>query len=80
METEEKKELLAQALREYPTWGHAYIAERGKNAELIIANKELSWLLAQLLAFEFPKQSWRQHPSPKGKALWSRVERMVHGS
>lgn len=27
---EQKKEMLAQALREYPTWGDAYIAEREK--------------------------------------------------
>jgi hypothetical protein len=32
--TTSKQELLAQALREYPTWGHAFLAERERNIEL----------------------------------------------
>jgi hypothetical protein len=66
------KEQLAQALREYPTWGDAYLAEKKKNAEL-------KKLLAELLAFEFPRQSWKMHPSPKGKVLWQRVEQALYG-
>lgn len=31
---ERHKQMLAQALREYPTWGHAYIAEKEKNEKL----------------------------------------------
>jgi hypothetical protein len=66
------KEQLAQALREYPTWGDAYLAERKKNGEL-------RGLLKELLEFEFPRQGWKTHPSPYGRALWGRVEKMTGG-
>jgi hypothetical protein len=39
----------------------------------------LKILLKDLLDFEFPKRSWQQHPSPAGRVLWNRVERIVNG-
>jgi|GEM_PF-3756125 len=33
-QTAKRKEILAQALREYPTWGDAYIAEKQRVEEL----------------------------------------------
>jgi NTP pyrophosphatase (non-canonical NTP hydrolase) len=39
----------------------------------------LKIILKDLLEFEFPRKSWRQHPHPKGVMLWSQVERIVNG-
>lgn len=32
--SEERKQALAQALREYPTWGDAYLAEKNRTEDL----------------------------------------------
>jgi len=42
-------------------------------------NLDLKKLLKDLLDFEFPRGSWRKHPSPQGVVLWSRVEKAVRG-
>lgn len=46
---------------------------------LFVKIDERNRLLKEILEFEFPRQSWRTHPSSKGVHLWKRVDQIVNG-
>lgn len=48
------KELLAQALQEYPTWGDAYIAERERRIAAEDDKKELAEALIDIARLAMP--------------------------
>jgi hypothetical protein len=59
----------------------AQLKARKNTAELLWSetqeNVRLRRLLKDLLELEFPRRSWMQHPSPKGRMLWGQVEKEI---
>lgn len=63
------KELLADALRRHPTWGHAYLAERERAGALAVVVKDV-W--GSLLAY------WDSIPAAEVQRLIARCESVNH--
>ena len=63
--SQERKELLAQCLREYPTWGDGYIAEKERADALASVVKD-AW--GSLLAY------WTDMPQAEVQRLIARCE------
>jgi hypothetical protein len=68
---ESQKELLALALREYPTWGDAYIAERSRRMELEKALRDVGEWLSTM-------QGWPVSKSDLDRVL-PEIERALSG-
>jgi hypothetical protein len=73
---EPTKEELAQALRNYPTWGHAMVAAQDRAEQLTQDYNRIVTLLKELKAYEYP-QGPNSHPTRRGQQLWGKVDKEI---